>query len=78
MTAQLSVLERPELARVGLEPTAPEPDEITEDVPVPDPVDLLFDGWVRLMTAPLAAVAPGQADAVRDMISRMTRVDELM
>ena len=81
MTAQLSLVERPELTVVGLESMPAEPveiDQIEEYVPLPDPIDPLFDGWFRLMTAPIAAVAPGPVDAVRTMIGRLTHVDELM
>jgi hypothetical protein len=83
MTALLSLVEPPETTlgdewEPGTDPTIVEPEPAEAEAYPADPVEVMFDQWFRLVTAPLAVVAPVPVNAARDAMRRLTYVDELM
>ena len=84
MTPLLSLVEPPETtlgdreAGPEEEIVAAEPSEEEEELYPADPVEVLFDQWFRLITAPFGFVAPVPVNAARDAMRRLTHVDELM
>ena len=78
MTAQLYVGE-PERAEirepVDLDTYVDEP--LEPEIPT-DPLEQMFESWVRLVAAPFAAVVPFNVTVPLGMMRRLSRVDEIL